>query len=704
VLSSAGRASPLQGEGRGFEPLSTHHDFGVVVQLVRIPACHAGGRGFESRPLRQYLKTSNLWVRGFFLLTNNVFSRLILFMLTKIREKSQGAFAGVILTVICVPFVLWGINNYTNDGQESPVASVGKKDFYQRDVTKAFEKYRQSLGGLAIDEAAMKSQALSKLIKDEVLLQYVHQKGLTITDDAIRDFVHTLPYFQTDGKFDEAKYKQLLSSQRMSSPEFVSQIKNALVMEQFQKSILESSFATPYDLERVFKIQNQQRDVEFVTIPVAILSETPSDEAIKAYYDAHQTQYQIPEQMSVEYIELTLEDLAKTVEVTDEKVQAFYEEQKALYTTPERRKIAHILFEINDKQDEKTALEKATKAKADLATGKEFAVLAKELSDDKLTGKEGGDLGVFSAGVMEKDFDNAAIALKQGEVSTPVKSQFGYHLIKVTELTPEQIKPFESVKAEATKAYQKTQAENLFYQQGETLTESAYQNSDNLQAAASQLNLTIKKTSLFTKTQGEGIAADEKIRSAAFSDEVLNGTNSTPIELATDHLVVLRLLEHKAAENKPLEQVKAEIVKAVQLEQAQQKAVETAKEMKAKLLAGETLAKVAADYKLPVKKEVGLTRMKKDFNVFLNEAIFKAAKPVSDKPSIFTVPLASHEQVVVSLTKVQDGTMTESDKQKVELAKKNISKAVGDSEFNALINTLEDKADVEINLPANAAQ
>jgi peptidyl-prolyl cis-trans isomerase D len=624
-------------------------------------------------------------------------------MLTKIREKSQGAFAGVILTVICVPFVLWGINNYLNDGQEAPVASVGKKDFFQRDVNKAFEKYQQSLGGLVVDEASMKSQSLSKLIKDEVLLQYVHQKGLTITDDAIRDFVHTLPYFQTDGKFDEAKYKQMLSSQRMASPEFVAQIKNALVMEQFQQSILNSSFATSYDLERVFKIQNQQRDVEYVTIPVVVSTQTPSDEAIKTYYDAHQTQYQIPEQMSVEYIELTLDDLAKTIEVTDEKIKAFYEEQKAQYSTPERRKVAHILFEINDKQDEKTALEKANKAKADLAA-KDFAVLAKELSDDKLTGKEGGDLGLFSAGVIEKDFDAAAISLKQGDVSAPVKSKFGYHLIKVTELTPEEIKPFDSVKAEVAKAYQKSQAENLFYQQGETLTESAYQNSDNLQASASQLNLTIKKTGLFTKAQGEGIAAEEKIRSVAFSDEVLNGTNSTPIEVSTDHLVVLRLLEHKAAENKPLEQVKAEVIKAVQAEQAQQQVVETTKAMKTKLLAGEALAKVAADYKLPVQKEVALKRMKKDFNVVLNEAIFKAAKPVGDKPTIFTVELAAHEQAVVSLSKVQDGTMTEDDKKKVELAKKNIAKAVGDSEFNALINTLEDKADVEINLPTPSAQ
>lgn len=625
-------------------------------------------------------------------------------MLTKIREKSQGAFAGVILTVICIPFVLWGINNYLNDGQEAPIASVGKKDFFQRDVNKAYEKYQQSLGGLAIDDASMKSQALSKLIKDEVLLQYVHQKGLTINDDAIRDFVHTLPYFQTDGKFDESKYKQMLSSQRMASPEFVAQIKNALVMEQFQQSILNSSFATPYDIERVFKIQNQQRDVEYVTIPVTASTQTPSDEAIKTYYDAHQTKYQLPEQMSVEYVELTLDDLAKTIEVTDEKVKAFYDEQKAQYSTPERRKVAHILFEINDKQNEKTALGKANKAKTDLTAGKDFAALAKELSDDKLTGKDGGDLGLFSAGVMEKDFDDAAIALKQGEVSAPVKSKFGYHLIKVTELTAEEIKPFDSVKAEVAKAYQKSQAENLFYQQGEALTEAAYQNSDNLQAAATQLNLTIKKTGLFTKTQGEGIAAEEKIRGAAFSDEVLNGTNSTPIEVSTDHLVVLRLLEHKAAENKPLEQVKADVINAVQAEQAQQQVVETAKAMKAKLLAGETLAKVAADYKLPVQKEVALKRMKKDFNVVLNEAIFKAAKPVGDKPTIFTVELAAHEQAVVSLSKVQEGTMTEDDKKKIELAKKNIAKAVGDSEFNALINTFEEKADVEINLPITPSQ
>jgi len=199
-------------------------------------------------------------------------------MLTKIREKSQGAFAWGILIVICVPFALWGINNYLDTSKESPVASVGKKDFYQRDVNKAYEQFSQNLQGLGIDEQTLKAQALDKLIKDEVLLQYVHSEGLVTADDTARDFIKSLPYFQVDGKFSDKQYKTLLGSQHMSSSEFVSKIKNALSMEQFQRSIMDSGFATNYDAERFFKIQNQQRDVDYLTV-VPLKSEAqPSEE------------------------------------------------------------------------------------------------------------------------------------------------------------------------------------------------------------------------------------------------------------------------------------------------------------------------------------------------------------------------------------------------------------------------------------------
>ncbi|MEI6066190.1 MAG: SurA N-terminal domain-containing protein [Methylococcaceae bacterium] len=620
-------------------------------------------------------------------------------MLTKIREKAQGAFAWGILILICVPFALWGINNYLDTGKEAAVASVGDKDFYQRDVNKAYEQYSQNLQGLGIDEQAVKAQALQKLIKDEVLLQYVHAEGLVVTDDEARDFIKGLPYFQVDGKFSDKQFKSLLSSQRISSAEFVSRIKNALIMEQFQHSIVDSSFATQYDVESFFKIQNQLRDVDYVTVPVQPLKEQPTAEEISAYYQQHQDLYSTPEQVSVESVALSLEEIAKKVVVTDEKLKAFYEEQKDQFTTPERRKISHILFMVNDKITEKQALEKALKAKQDLAS-KDFSVLAAEVSDDKLTAKKGGDLGLFNVGVMEKAFEESASTLKLGEVSNPVRSAFGYHLIKVTELVPGDIKSFDSVKNEVTLSYQKAQAENAFYEAGQKLTEMSYEHPDNLQTVADALNVSVQKSALFTKEKGEGIAADEKVRNAAFSEEVLQGNNSTPIELGADRLVVVRLLEHKAAAKRDLNEVKQEVAAVLSKEKAQLLTVQKAQQIKERLQAGESIQVVASENKLEIKAEKGVARGKNKLPEQLSEAVFKAAKPVGGKPSVFIAVLPSGEQVLVSLTKVTAGIMSEDDKKQMELAKKNIANAFGQTEFNQVLNSLQVEADVEINTKA----
>jgi peptidyl-prolyl cis-trans isomerase D len=614
-------------------------------------------------------------------------------MLTKIREKAHGIFAQVLLLGMCVLFGLWGIQSYTDSGKEAAVASVGDRDFYQRDVNRAYEQYSQQFQGMGIDEQTLKDQALAKLIKDEVLLQYAHKENLVASDDATRDFIKTV-YF--NGKFDEKQYKAFLSSQRISSAEFVSRVKNSLIMGQVQDSVISSSFATDYDIENFFKIQNQQRDVDYITVTIPTLNEQPSDADITSYYQQHQAQYQTPEQLSIEYLELSLPELAKKVAVTDEKLKAFYEEQKDTFTTPERRKISHILFTVNDKVDDKTALEKALKAKQDLAS-KDFATVAKEVSDDKVTAKTGGDLGLFNAGTMEKPFEDAVVTLKAGEVSNPVKSKFGYHLIKVTELTSGGVKPFDSVKEEVTKAYQKAQAETSFYEAGETLTNMSFEHPDSLQAVADTLGLTINKTALFTKEKGEGIAAEDKIRSAAFAEEVLQGNNSTPIELGADRLVVLRQLEHKEATAKELNSVKAQISALLLLDKAKLQAITKAKQIAARLQAGETLQAVASEQKLDIKKATGLTRGgKTDLSPQLADAVFKAAKPVGDKPSVTLVPLATGEQVILSVTKVTAGTMSEDDKKKLDLAKKNIANAFGQNEFNTVLNSVQSSADISI--------
>ena len=619
-------------------------------------------------------------------------------MLTKIREKSQGALAWVILTLICVPFALWGINNYLDTGKEAAVASVGDRDFYQRDVNKAYEQYSQNLQGLSIDEQTLKTQALQKLIKDEVLLQYVHAEGLVITDEEAREFIKSLPYFQVDGKFSDKQYKTLLSSQRISSGEFVSRIKNALTMEQFQHSIVDSSFSTQYDAEAFFKIQNQQRDVDFVAVPLPLQSsiEKPTDEEISTYYQQHLALYQMPEQVAVEYVELILDDIAKKVVVSDDKLKAYYDDQKELFTNPERRKISHILFTVNDKVTDKEALDKVLKAKNDLQT-KDFSVLAAEVSDDKLTAKNGGDLGLFNVGVMEKSFEDVASTLKLGEVSNPVRSAFGYHLIKVTELVAGGIKPFDSIKTDVIQAYQKSQAENAFFEAGEKLTEMSFEHPDSLQTVATNLGVAVKKSSLFTKDKGEGVAAEDKIRSAAFSEEVLQGNNSAPVELGVGRLVVVRLLEHKAATKRELSEVKQNVVSELTKQKAQLQADEKVQKITEKLRAGSSMQAIAAENNLSIKTEKGLVRGKNKLPELLSNAIFKAPKPLVDKPSIFNVVLANGERLVVSLSKVTLGTMGEDDKKQLELAKKNIANAFGQTEFNQTLNSLQRKADVTVN-------
>jgi peptidyl-prolyl cis-trans isomerase D len=622
--------------------------------------------------------------------------------LTKIRERSR-AFSWILVLMIGVPFTLWGIENYISGGSEKALVSVNDKEFYQADVSRAYQQFAQQFNGMNVDEETLKKLALNKLIKDEVLLQHVQKQKLVATDQAAKEFIQNLDYFKLNGQFDKKQYQSVLAAQNLTSTEFVNRIKKSLVMEQFQRGISESSFATQYDIEHFFQIQNQLRDIEYALIPVTPATQQPTDAQIQAYYQAHQNQYQSPEQMAIEYVMLSLDNLAKEIKVADAPLKSFYEEQKHLYSTKERRKISHILFAFTKDSDEAAVLKKAQTAQAALQT-KSFEQLAAEVSEDKATASKGGDLGLFEKGVMEKNFEDAAALLKLNEVSKPVKSAYGYHLIKVTELVPAEVKPFEEVKAEVMKTYQRKEAENTFYSLIDKLAEVSYQNPDSLAAVAEALGVPIEKTASFTKEKGEGIAQEAAVRSAAFSDEVLKGNNSEPVELGKDKIVVLRMKEHHPAAVRELKEVKTDIVTALLAEKAKQEAVKLAEELKKQLLAGKKLAEVAAAHKLSVKTVEKLSRTHADIPAQISQAVFKAAKPVGNKPTVLVVAMPNGEQAVVSLTKVTEGVMSESDKKQLKLAEKNLAKAFGETLFEAVLNGLQAEADIEIGLPPPAKQ
>lgn len=615
-------------------------------------------------------------------------------MLLKIREKSQGVFSWFILLMICVPFALWGIQNYLDVGEETPVATVGDKEFFQRDINRAFSQYSENFKGVNIDETQLKKLALEKLIRDEVLLQHVEDEKLAVTDKSVRDFVATLEYFQTDGKFDKERYQALLSQQKITSDEFVRRIKKAMIMEQFQRTIVESGFSTDYDVEQFFKIQNQTRSAHFVIVPLSSPEGAVGDAEIQSYYQDNIDNYRTEATVSIEYIELSLDDLAGSIKPTPAQLEAFYQEQQDAFRTDERRKISHILL-----SDKSKALEQARQIKERLDTSS-FEVLASEFSADKLSASKGGDLGLIVAGDMDPDFEKVALALAEGEVSDPVETEFGFHIIKVTELTAGVVKPYEEVKTVVELGFKKVEAENIFYELGETLAEISFENPDTLEVAAESIGVAVKKTENFTRSQGnKDLSAEDAVREKAFSEDVLAGNNSEVIELGSDRIVVLRVLKHTPSKARELSEVSEMIVDKLNSNAAKQKTLELAKEFKALVQSGESLELLAKknDFSFVIADDLG--RNTGDLPWEINRAIFIGAKPKSDQATTMIVALESGEQAVVNLLSVTEGELAKANKKEFGIARTNITKLLAEGDFDAVLSDLQASAEVNISAP-----
>jgi len=620
-------------------------------------------------------------------------------MLQAIRDRAHGIFAWIMLLVIGVPFALWGIQNYLDTGKEQPAAVVGGHEIMDRDVSRAYEQTLASLVGVAdYDEKQLKHEALERLIREEIIFQNADDKALAVSDADVRGVIATLPYFQTDGKFDKEKYKVILASQGMTSNQFAAQIRRALLMEQFQRSILGSAFVTKDQVDALLRLKNQERDLVYATIPLKPSTKTFPDAEIAAYYREHLPDFSNPEKVSIEYVNLSLDDIAKTVEVTEQDLRTFYEEQKANFGTPERRKLSHILIPVDTAKPEsdQAALEKIDAIRERLNKGEDFATVAKETSGDPVSARVGGDLGFMNKDAMEPNFAKAALVLKQGEVSAPVKTSFGYHLIKVTEFVPSQYKPFDEVKDELRKTFQHNVAENKFYDLGQTLTEQAFEHPDSLEAAAKALNLKVEQVGPFTRDAGEGVASEASVRAAAFTEEVLNGKNSDPVELGNEKALVLRVKEHQPASDKPLAEVKEAIVAKLRDQDARKEAAQKVQELVKLVRDGKSLEDAAKTMNFAVAKGAAVRRNDPKLDPALLSALFKAPRPVDGKPVPESAELKNGDQVVFAVLSVKDGPTGGTDAKELESAREFLSNTEGQREFASFVGRLREIAHVQV--------
>lgn len=517
-------------------------------------------------------------------------------MLTSIRERATGWIAWAIVILITIPFALWGVNSYFTGGVNVNVAQFEGEEIdyqsYQRALYSERERVRQALGGNASAEL-LSGDVLGRVVVDrlvtEVLLQRdALKQGYRISDEQLAEAIRSEPSFQSEQGFSREQYERILQFSGYSPTEFESVQRNNAATQQIQTGFIESALRIDSNVEDVLKLLLQRRVGEYVIVePAGFLSEIEvSDAEIRNEYEENQQLYVQDESVRVEFIELDRSNFATNFAPTDETLRQIYDAEAQQFRQEEQRSVSHILL-ATEEGNNSAALEQAYELLARIRSGEEFSSLAAEYSDDVGSAAQGGSIGWINRGVTAPAFESVAFSLDEGEISDPVESEFGVHIIRIDQIQAEQIKDFEEVRDELAEQAMRNEAESEMFSVAEELRNVAFEQPDSLEPAKDLLGVQTQFSDWFTQTDGTGIAADINVREVAFSDTVLeDGFNSDVIGLEDGRQVVLRKYDHRPAETLDLEVVKAEITEKLLVAKSAQQALEFGENLIEKLRDG----------------------------------------------------------------------------------------------------------------------
>ncbi|MCG8025619.1 MAG: SurA N-terminal domain-containing protein [Candidatus Thiodiazotropha endolucinida] len=626
-------------------------------------------------------------------------------MLQVIRDKAQGWIAWAIVILISIPFALWGIQSYLGVGSEPIAATVNGAEINERTLDNQYQRYRQQLReqlGAAyrpemFDDARMRKEVLNRLIRDELVQQTSNRMGLRAGSNMIQASILSMPTFQKDGRYDQQTYERALRLQGLSPAGFEDRVRRALVAEQLSQAVNAGGFVTPKELNESQRLLKQTRELSYFVVPASDfkLSDELSDDEIKAYYEANQRAFISPEKVKVEYILLDAGTAGGTIEVDEERLRGYYENNQDEFGLPEQRQASHILILAAADADQSTVDE--AKAKIDalaerVRNGESFEELAKQNSQDPGSAASGGDLGFFGKGIMDPAFESAVYALQEGGVSEPVRTSFGFHLIKLTGIKDGTVKPFEEARTEIEVAYRKFEGERLYFELAEQLADLSYEDPGSLESAASVLELSIQQSDWITREQGAGVFANLKVRTAAYSDDVLKEhNNSELIEIDGTSSLVLRVLDHQESSVLPLDEVKQQITETLQQQKAEQQAQAEAEKRMAEMAAGAPLSDVAESY--AVTGPMTVDRNDRQIPPGLSSALFRTAKPAAGGSSPGTARLAGGDFAVYLLTGVTEGSAD--DKSNLQ-QQESLRRMLGRDHYEMVLTDLESRADIEI--------
>ena len=515
-------------------------------------------------------------------------------MMDRLREGVNGIAVKIILVLIILSFVFAGVSSYLVGGGSNEAAKVGNTTIERNAFEQAYQNERnrmQSQMGdyfstLMGDEQyvqTFRKSVLDRMINDVLLEQYAQSLGLRVSDEQVSKLILTMPQFQTNGQFDQDIYAATLRRAGFSADSFAEYLRKDLLRNQVVSAVQNSEFTLDDEVAQQSQLLTQTRDIQTITLNVGDFSKKAqvTDEELQTYYKAHSESYERPEQMKVAYVDLSAEQLKASIKVTDEDAQAYYQDHLDKYSTKGQRKVRHILI----KDDEAKAEELLAKLKA----GEDFVTLAKENSEDVGSAKQGGDLGWMEKGVMDPAFEEAAFALKaKGDISDVVKSDFGYHIIQLEDEKAPEAKPYSEVSAEIKSDLVDEKAVEQFYKLQTKLESVAFESPDSLDESAKVAGQKIQTTDFISQADAPEVLKVPAVAQALESSDVKQeGMNSEVLEVAPEHVIVVRVNDVRDETVLPFEEVKDQVQAQLLATKGEQNALDLASKIVASLKKGD---------------------------------------------------------------------------------------------------------------------
>jgi peptidyl-prolyl cis-trans isomerase D len=625
-------------------------------------------------------------------------------MLQSMRSKIKGFVAVFIIALLTIPLALIGVENlFSGSTNVGEAAEVDGKVISEREVQLALGRERQrlqaqlgdSLPAEFLSDERLRKPVIEGLIQRSLIASIAEQGEMTFSDQIIDQTIVKLPDFQVEGNFDGQRFIQVIRSIGHTPVSFRALIKEDMLVNQMQRAIVATDFITDDEINRAVALSRQSRDFAWLTLPLGNLAETVvvSDAEISTYYEENKQAYLSEEQVAIEYIELNVSDLEKEFSIDEASIREQYDQVVKNFANISQREAAHIMVEGEDE----AAQQKIAELEEKLAANNDFALLASEYSDDFGSRDNGGNLGVSSGDGFPEAFETALLELTEGQISAPIKIDNATHFIKLISLSEKAAPTYDEQKTVIAAELSRARAEEQFVQDVQAIEELAY-NAENLQEVGEQLGLPVGKTALFSRIEAkEAILQDSRVVTAAFSPQVVQeGHSSELIELSSDRIVVLKLIEHKPVRILTLEEKKEAILADLQLKKAKDTIALQAASIRVLIDNGTDIATISEQQNIQLSSQLAAQRNTAGVPAELLTSVFEMAQPEKDKVTIAERHLGNGDYVIVSLSNITDGSVDDLAEAERASLRGNLSSSIAGDEYRAWQEQLRIQADINV--------